>query len=92
MEKESNSVLKEVILYLTFKPMKKLLISAILICPLIILSQDFDKAYLESLPAEIREDLIKEMGNKTTENDPVYRRPTSMIEQQKALEISRFRK
>ena len=67
--------------------MKKLLISAILVYPLIILSQDFDKAYLESLPAEIREDVINEMGNKTTEDNPVYRRPTSMVEQQKALEV-----
>jgi polysaccharide biosynthesis/export protein len=66
--------------------MKKLLIITILIYPLTILSQNLDSAYLESLPIEIRQDVLEEMGNTTNEEKPIYKRPTSMVEQQKDLE------
>ena len=43
--------------------MKKLLILAFLISPIFLYSQELDEAYLESLPEDVREDVLKEMEN-----------------------------
>ena len=43
-------------------------------------NQDFDEAYLESLPEDIREQVMKEAQSKKSEDKPVYRRPSSMID------------
>ena len=49
--------------------MKKLLILAFLISPIFINSQELDEAYLESLPEDVREDVLEEMENQR--QDPV---------------------
>ena len=65
--------------------MKKLLILAFLISPIFINSQELDEAYLESLPEDVREDVLEEMENQKKDKEPVYRRPSTMIEKQQAL-------
>ena len=54
--------------------MKKLLLSALLLLPLSILSQELDKEYLESLPEGVREDLTSSIKAKTDLEKPVYRK------------------
>ncbi len=65
--------------------MKKLLILAFLISPIFLYSQELDEAYLESLPEDVRDDVLKEMENQKKDQEPVYRRPSTMIEKQQAL-------
>ena len=65
--------------------MKKLLFLSYLLIPLLIISQDLDEAYLESLPEDVRNDVLEEMKNREKEESPVYRRPSTMIEKQQAL-------
>ena len=43
-------------------------------------TQDFDEAYLESLPEDVREEVLKEAESKKDKEKPVYRRPSSMID------------
>jgi protein involved in polysaccharide export with SLBB domain len=64
--------------------MKKLLLMS-LFFPLTILSQNLDEAYLESLPDDIRKDVLQEMESTSEDEKTSYRRPTSMVEQQKIL-------
>lgn len=65
--------------------MKNLLLILYIIFPLFILSQDLDEAYLESLPDNVREDVLGEMKKQKEDDKPVYRRPTTMVERQKSL-------
>ena len=65
--------------------MKKLLFLSYFLIPLLIISQDLDEAYLESLPEDVRNDVLEEMKNREKEESPVYRRPSTMIEKQQAL-------
>ena len=65
--------------------MKKLLILAFLISPIFLYSQELDEAYLESLPEDVRDDVLEEMENQKKDQEPVYRRPSTMIEKQQAL-------
>jgi protein involved in polysaccharide export with SLBB domain len=65
--------------------MKKLLLILYIIFPMFILSQDLDEAYLESLPDNVREDVLGEMKKQKEDDKPVYRRPTTMVERQKSL-------
>ena len=51
--------------------MKKLLILAFLISPIFLYSQELDEAYLESLPEDVREDVLKEMENQKKDQDPL---------------------
>ena len=62
--------------------MKKLLLSALLLLPLSILSQELDKEYLESLPEGVREDLTSSIKAKTDLEKPVYRKASSMIDKE----------
>ena len=41
--------------------MKKLILYIYFIFPLFLISQDLNDAYLESLPEDVREDVLKEM-------------------------------
>ena len=50
-----------------------------------IISQDLDEAYLESLPEDVRNDVLEEMKNQEKKELPVYRRPSTMVEKQQAL-------
>ena len=65
--------------------MKKFILIFYLIFPLIILSQELDQAYLESLPDDIRKDVLGELNQQAEDDKPEYRRPTTMVERQKAL-------
>ncbi len=65
--------------------MKKLILYIYFIFPLFLISQDLNDAYLESLPEDIREDVLKEMKDQEEDALPTYRRPSTMIEKQKAL-------
>ena len=65
--------------------MKKLILSLYLIFPLFLLSQELNEAYLESLPEDVREDVLKEMQTQEEDALPSYRRPSTMLEKQKAL-------
>lgn len=65
--------------------MKKLILYIYLIFPLFLISQDLNDAYLESLPEDVREDVLKEMENQEEDALPTYRRPSTMIEKQRAL-------
>ena len=48
----------------------------------------FDKDYLESLPKEIRDDLLDKVGAKNKLNEPVYRQNSTMVDKPKdELEI-----
>ena len=65
--------------------MKKLLLLLYLVLPILIISQDLDEAYLESLPEDVRNDVLEEMKNQEKKELPVYRRPSTMVEKQQAL-------
>ena len=65
--------------------MKKLILYIYFIFPLFLISQDLNDAYLESLPEDVREDVLKEMKDQEEDALPTYRRPSTMIEKQKAL-------
>lgn len=65
--------------------MRKLILSLYLIFPLFLISQELNEAYLESLPEDVREDVLKEMETQEEDAVPSYRRPSTMIEKQKAL-------
>ena len=56
-----------------------------MISPIFLYSQELDEAYLESLPEDVREDVLKEMENQKKDKEPVYRRPSTMVEKQQAL-------
>lgn len=68
--------------------MKKIILSAFIILSISIYSQDFDEAYLESLPDDIREQVISESVKKKQAEKPVYRRPSSMIEKPEDQELN----
>jgi len=52
----------------------------ILLCPLLIIGQEFDQAFLDSLPEEIAEDLKTRVDEKANKEETQYRRPSSFIE------------
>ena len=59
--------------------MKKILLSALFLVTTIVYSQELDNAYLESLPEDIRQDVLDKMTEKEVEEKPAYRRPSTMI-------------
>ena len=59
--------------------MKKILLSLLVIASTSIYSQELDKAYLESLPESVREDVLKQIEEKEENEKPVYRRPSSFV-------------
>lgn len=60
---------------------KKILLIALLASPLFLFSQELlDEAYLESLPEDIRKDVIGKMEAKEDIEKPVYRRASSTID------------
>ena len=60
--------------------MKKIFLSAFFIVSTGLYSQELDEAYLESLPESIREDVLDKIDDREIDDNPVYRRPSSMIE------------
>ena len=65
--------------------MKKIILTSILFLPLFAISQQLDESYLKSLPDEVRKDVLSQMDEKNDDDKTVYRRPSTKIEQQKAL-------
>lgn len=51
-----------------------------LLCPLFVFGQEFDQAFLDSLPKEIAEDLKTRVDEKANKEETQYRRPSSFIE------------
>jgi polysaccharide biosynthesis/export protein len=60
--------------------MKKLLITVLLISSAAIFSQELDDAYLESLPDDIREDVLSNIDKRDEEEKPLYRRQSTMTD------------
>ena len=60
--------------------MNKLLITLLLISSAAIFSQELDDAYLESLPDNIREDVLLKIDQRDEDEKPVYRRQSSMTD------------
>ena len=59
--------------------MKKIFLSALFLLSTTSYSQELDKAYLESLPENVRADVLDKIADREVEDSPVYRRPSSMI-------------
>ena len=59
--------------------MKKILLSALFISSITAYSQELDEAYLESLPENIRNDVLQKMTDSEELDKPVYKRPSLMI-------------
>jgi len=60
--------------------MNKLLITVLLITSAAIFSQELDDAYLESLPDNIREDVLSKIEQREEDEKPLYRRQSSMTD------------
>ena len=60
--------------------MNKFLITSLLITSVAIFSQELDEAYLESLPENIREDVLSKVDKREVDREPVYRRESTMID------------
>ena len=60
--------------------MNKFLITTLLISSAAIFSQELDDAYLESLPDNIREDVLLKINQRDKDEEPVYRRQSSMTD------------
>jgi polysaccharide biosynthesis/export protein len=74
--------------------MNKFFISALLITSTTIFSQELDQAYLESLPEEIRKDVLSKIDQRETDEKPVYRRQSTMTDKpfsEKELEARKLR-
>ena len=60
--------------------MNRLLITVLLISSAAIFSQELDERYLESLPDNIREDVLLKIDQRDEDETPVYRRQSSMTD------------
>ena len=60
------------------KYLKSLLLISLF--PLLLLAQDLDKSFLESLPEEVAKDLLDKNLKKSNDEKPQYRRPSTFIE------------
>ena len=56
-----------------------LILLSFFILPLILTSQEISEEYLESLPASVKEDVLKGIDDRDNKNKPVYRRPSTMV-------------
>lgn len=45
-----------------------------------IMSQDFDREFLDSLPEDVREDLLAETERRKSLEEPIYRKPSTFVE------------
>tara|TARA_B100000787_G_scaffold21971_1_gene14858 strand:+ start:33 stop:1796 length:1764 start_codon:yes stop_codon:yes gene_type:complete len=59
--------------------MKKIFLSTLLLLSTTSYSQELDEAYLESLPDNVRDDVLQEMTNREELDKTSYRRPSSTI-------------
>ena len=54
---------------------KKIILSIIFFCSSFAFPQQFDKEFLESLPEEVREDLLNQVQDQNKIDEKQYRRP-----------------
>lgn len=59
--------------------MKKLFLLSIFVTSIYTFSQELDQAYLESLPASVRADVMEQKNGRDELEKTVYRRPSSMV-------------
>ena len=59
--------------------MKKIFLYTLLFLSTTSYSQELDEAYLESLPENVRDDVLQKMTDREELDKPVYRRPSLMI-------------
>lgn len=59
---------------------KKITLLIILFCSTLAISQEFDPKFLESLPEQVRDDLLSEVENQKEIQEQQYRRPSTFIE------------
>ena len=60
--------------------MKNIFIFTFIIFTSVTISQEFNEDYLQSLPKEVREDVLKRVDSKSESEKPVYRNPSSELE------------
>ena len=70
--------------------MKKIFLLAFLIASTAINSQELDESYLESLPDNIRDDVIDKIEAKDDLDEPVYRRASTFIDKKKEIDDELF--
>tara|TARA_B100000768_G_scaffold180849_1_gene201913 strand:+ start:386 stop:2128 length:1743 start_codon:yes stop_codon:yes gene_type:complete len=70
--------------------MKKVFLSAFILFPLFLSSQAIDQEYLDSLPEEVRKDVMSNIDAKNATEDPVYRKASTMID--KEIDLNNFSK
>ena len=64
-------------------------LSVILFAPLSLTqSEEYDESFLESLPEEVREDLLERKKSREDSEEPQYRRPSSFINKPEDIEDS----
>jgi polysaccharide biosynthesis/export protein len=74
--------------------MNRFFISALLITSTTIFSQELDEAYLESLPENIRKDVLSKIDQRETDEKPIYRRQSTMTDKpfsEEELEVRKLR-
>ena len=62
--------------------MKKIILLSFFLIPIALYSQEISEAYLESLPESVKNDVLKGIDDRDEKEQPVYRRPSSMVEKQ----------
>jgi protein involved in polysaccharide export with SLBB domain len=60
--------------------MKKIFLLALLVVSATIYSQDLDEAYLQSLPENVREDVLNKIEEEDSLDEPVYRRASTFVD------------
>ena len=64
--------------------MKNIFIFTFIIFTSVTISQEFNEDYLQSLPEEVREDVLKRVDSKSESEKPIYRNPSSEVEKRVA--------
>ena len=62
--------------------MKKFIITIFTLLPFFLVSQEVDQTFLDSLPEEVREDVIKSMLEKEDKEEPIYRNRSTMVDKE----------
>ena len=62
--------------------MKKIILLSFFLIPIALYSQEISEAYLESLPESVKNDVLKGIDDRDEKEQPVYRRPSSMVEKE----------
>jgi polysaccharide export outer membrane protein len=65
---------------------KKILI--ILLLPFISFAQELDQAYLDSLPEDVRKELLEKVDEDKSKEKPIYRKPSTFIEKDDGESLS----